>query len=270
MTAGKAWPRFDWRGGLFLGSLMVCAVAAFLVPAMPQPLSYHAFADCRSFASVPNFLNVVSNLPFLAGGALGIAWIVRGGGQFADPHESLAYLVFFVGALLTSAGSAWYHLAPDNPRLVWDRLPMTLGFAGLVSAAIAERVDTRIGQRALWPLLALGAFTVLYWYATEKFGRGNVIPYGLYQGWSVLAIVLLLVLFPARRYTHGHLLVWAAAWYALAKVFEATDLAVFRLTAGVVSGHTIKHLVAAGAVFAILRGLRLRRAAAAPTLAPFA
>ena len=269
MTAGMGRPRVDWRGWLLLGSLLACAVAAFLVPAMPQPLSYHAFADGRPFASVPNFLNVASNLPFLVGGALGIASILRDG-QFADRGESLPYLVFFVGALLTSAGSAWYHLAPDNVRLVWDRLPMTLGFAGLVSAAIAERVDARIGQRAMWPLLALGAITVLYWYATEKLGRGNVIPYFLYQGWSVLAIVLLLVLFPARQSAHGHLLIWAAAWYALAKVFEATDPAVYRLTAGQVSGHTVKHLVAAGAVFAILRSVRLRRAAADPTLAPFA
>jgi hypothetical protein len=269
MTASAGGSRLDWRGWLLLGSLVACAAAAFLVPAMPQPLSYHAFADCRSFGSIPNFLNVVSNLPFLAGGALGIALIVRGGGDFADPRECLPYLVFLVGALLTSLGSAWYHLAPDNPRLVWDRLPMTLGFAGLVSAAIAERADARLGSRMLWPLLAVGAFTVLYWYATERLGRGNVIPYGLYQGWSVLAIVLLLVLYPARRYTHGHVLVWAAVWYALAKVFETCDLAVFRISGGWMSGHTVKHVLAAGAVFAILQGLRLRRRLPDPTLAPF-
>lgn len=270
MTAGLGRLRSDWRGWLLMGSLLACAVAAVLVPAMPQPLSYHAFADCRAFWSIPNFFNVVSNLPFLLGGALGIALILRGGGQFADPREALPYLVFFAGALLTSLGSAWYHLAPDNPRLVWDRLPMTLGFAGLVSAATAERADLRGGLRMLWPLLAIGGFTVLYWYATERLGRGNVIPYGLYQGWSVLAIVLLIAFFPARRYSHGYLLVWAALWYALAKVFETCDLAVFRLSGGWMSGHTIKHVLAAGAVFAILRGLRLRRALPAPTLAPFA
>lgn len=267
MTPGVSRPRMDWRAWLLIGSLPACALAAFLIPPMPQPLSYHAFADCRAFWSIPNFFNVVSNLPFLVGGALGIALILRGAAQFLDARESLPYLVFFVGALLTSFGSAWYHLAPDNPRLVWDRLPMTLGFAGLVAAAIAERAHLRAGSRTLWPLLAIGALTVLYWYASERTGRGNVIPYGLYQAWSVLAIVLLIAFFPARRYSHGHLLVWAAAWYALAKVFETTDLAVYRLTQGVISGHTIKHLLAAGAVFAILRGLRLRRALPDPTLA---
>ena len=270
MTAGAGRLRNDWRGWLLIGSLLACALAAFVIPPMPQPLSYHAFADCRAFWAIPNFFNVVSNLPFLVGGALGIGLIVRGGGQFIDAREPLPYLVFFVGALLTSLGSAWYHLAPDNTRLVWDRLPMTLGFAGLVSAAMAERADLRGGLRMLWPLLAIGALTVLYWYASERLGQGNVIPYGLYQGWSVLVIVLLIALCPARRYSHGHLLVWAAVWYGLAKVFETTDLAIYRLTAGVLSGHTIKHVLAAGAVFAILRGLRLRRALPDPTLAPSA
>jgi hypothetical protein len=270
MTSAMGRLRNDWRGWLLIGSLLACAVAAVLVPAMPQPLSYHAFADCRAFGSIPNFFNVVSNLPFLVGGALGVALIVRGGGQFVDAREALPYLVFFTGAMLTSLGSAWYHLAPDNPRLVWDRLPMTLGFAGLVSAAVAERADLRAGLRMMWPLLVIGALTVLYWYGTERVGQGNVIPYGLYQGWSVLAIVLLIALFPARRYSHGHLLIWAAAWYALAKIFETWDLAVFRLTGGWMSGHTIKHVLAAGAVFAILRGLRLRRALPDPTLAPSA
>jgi hypothetical protein len=268
MTASVGGLPRGWRGWVLPTSMFACGLAAILIPALPQPLSYHAFADCRSFGALPNFLNVASNLPFLVGGALGIGLILRGGGHFADPRESLPYLVFFIGALLTSLGSAWYHLAPDNSRLVWDRLPMTLGFVGLVSAAIAERVDARVGLRMLWLLLAVGAFTVLYWYGTERLGRGNVIPYGLYQGWSVLAIVWLLISYPAQRYTHGHLLIWAAVWYALAKLFESTDLAVFRLTQGLVSGHTIKHLLAAGAVFSILQGLRLRRASTDPTLAP--
>ena len=252
---------------LLAGSALLCIVAAIVVPPMAQPLSYHAFADCRTIWSIPNFFNVLSNLPFLVGGALGLAVIWRGGGAFLDQREQLPYLVFFLGAVLTSLGSAYYHLAPDNPRLVWDRLPMTLGFAGLVAAAVAERADLRIGLRSLWPLLAVGAGTVIYWYATERLGAGNLIPYALYQGWSILVIVLLIAVFPARRYSHGGLLVWAAGWYGIAKVFETYDLGVFRLTGGLMSGHTIKHVLAACAVFAIVRQLRLRRALTNPTLA---
>jgi hypothetical protein len=249
-----------WRGWLLAGVTAALAIAAFAVPAMPQPLSYHAFADCRTIWAIPNFFNVISNLPFLVAGVLGLVHVYRGGGRFTDPREQLPYLVFFLGALLTCFGSAYYHAAPDNARLVWDRLPMTLGFAGLVAAAVAERVDLRLGLRVLWPLLALGVASVIYWYATERAGAGNVIPYGLYQGWSIVVIVLVMFTFPARRYTHGHLLVWAAVFYGLAKVFETFDLGIYRMLAGTLSGHSIKHLLAAGAVFAVVRQLRLRTA----------
>src|SRR6186713_3408635 len=149
----------SWRGWLLTAVTVGLAVAAFSVPAMPQPLSYHAFADCRTFWAIPNFFNVISNLPFLVGGGLGLALIWRGGGRFLDAREQLPYLVFFLGALLTCFGSAWYHAAPDNARLVWDRLPMTLGFAGLVAAAVAERVDLKLGLKSLWPLLLVGVVT---------------------------------------------------------------------------------------------------------------
>jgi hypothetical protein len=248
----------SWRGGLIGAISAVFLLAAVLVPAMPQPLSYHAFADCRTLFGVTNFFNVVSNIPFLLGGAFGLGLIWTGRVTFIDAREQLPYLVFFLGALLTCLGSAWYHAAPDNPRLVWDRLPMTLGFAGLVAAALAERVDLKLGLRALWPLLAFGVVTVFYWYATERLGRGNIIPYAAYQTWAIVIIVIVLLAYPARRYSHGGLLAWAAGWYGLAKVFETFDLEIYRMLGGTLSGHTIKHVLASFAVFAIVRQLRLR------------
>ena len=68
----------QWRGWLVGAISAVFLLAALLVPAMPQPLSYHAFADCRSFFGVANFFNVVSNVPFLIGGALGLRLIWSG------------------------------------------------------------------------------------------------------------------------------------------------------------------------------------------------
>jgi hypothetical protein len=256
-----------WRGWLLLASVVLATAVAIFAPSMPQPPTYHVFADRRTLWSIPNFFNVVSNLPFLVGGAAGLLLIWNGGGSFVERRERLPYLVFFLGALLTSFGSSWYHLAPDNARLVWDRLPMTLGFAGLVCAALAERADLELGLSLLWGLLLLGAGTVFWWYLTEQRGAGNVIPYAAFQGWSVLVIVMLIACFPAFRYSHGGLLVWSAGWYGLAKGFEAYDLDVYHLTAATLSGHTIKHLLAASAVFAVLRQLRLRRAHSDPTLA---
>jgi hypothetical protein len=258
MTAGEGGLGRDWRVWLLTAFTAVFVLGAVLAPAFAQPLAYHAFADCRTFFGITNFFNVISNVPFLIGGAYGLVLIWKGRGDFIDAREQLPYLVFFLGAFITCFGSAYYHAAPDNPRLVWDRLPMTLAFAGLVAAAVVERFDLKLGLRSLWPLLLLGVFTVLYWYATERVGRGNLVPYAAYQTWTILIVVVLMLAYPARRYTHGRLLAWAAVWYALAKVFETFDLQIYRLTGATLSGHTIKHVLASFAVFAIVRQLRLR------------
>jgi hypothetical protein len=259
MTAAAGGLLGNWRGMALVALTALFVILAFAVPAMPQPTAYHAFADDRPFWGVANFLNVQSNLPFVVAGGLGLVLILRGGGRFVDPRERLPYLVFFVGAALTCFGSSYYHLAPDNPRLVWDRLPMTLGFSGLVAAAVVERVDLRLGLRALWPLLLIGVVTVVYWSATERAGAGNVIPYAAFQFWSIAVIVLLMLAYPAKRYTHGRLLAWAAFWYGLAKVFETFDPQIYRLLGGTLSGHSIKHVLASFAVFAVVWQLHVRR-----------
>jgi hypothetical protein len=266
MTAAAGRRPLDWRAWLLLALTATCVLAAIVVPAMPQPLSYHAFADCRALWGIPNFFNVISNLPFLIGGAAGLALIWNGNGRFIDAREQLPYLVFFLGAMLTCFGSAYYHAAPDNTRLVWDRLPMTLGFAGLVAAAVAERVDLKLGLRSLWPLLLLGIVTVIYWYGTERLGAGNLIPYATYQAWSIFIIVMLLIAYRRGRYSHGGLLAWAAVWYGLAKVFETFDLQIYRMLGATLSGHTIKHVLASFAVFAIVRQLQLREPNGSPAV----
>ena len=131
----------------FLVLAIAVGIAALLVPRTPQPLSYHHFADQRTWLGVPNFGDVVSNLLFLLAGVLGLVFLFgkSSHGQFLDPRERWPYVFVFVGILLTAFGSAYYHLAPDNARLVWDRLPMTIVFMPLVAALIAERVNIKLG-----------------------------------------------------------------------------------------------------------------------------
>ena len=216
------------------------------MPAIAQPPQYHAFADTRMLFGIPNFLDVASNAAFVIAGLLGLVATLGSRARFEEGRERWAYAVLFLGVLLTGFGSAYYHLAPDNERLFWDRLPMTIAFMGLVASQISDRISVRAGLALLVPLLLLGAASDIYWLATERIGLGNVTPYLVVQAYAVA--VLLVASFTRSRYTLGTLLFWVVGWYALSKGLEALDHQVFAL-GGIVSGHTLKHLAAAlGAV----------------------
>ena len=233
-----------------------CVVAALLLPAMPQPASYHEFADRRAWLGIPNFLDVASNAGFLLAGLAGLAVVLRPRTRFESGSERLPYAVFFAGLLLTAAGSGDYHRAPDNERLFWDRLPMVIAFMSLIAAQVSDRVSARLGLALLGPLLLVGIASLVYWLATERAGAGNVVPYVLLQGWAVVLVVLLAALHPSR-YTRGGDLYWVFAWYAIAKVLELLDGQIFAL-GNIVSGHSLKHLAAAMSGFVVCRMLLLR------------
>lgn len=236
------------RHCIVLVTVGAAVVLLFARPPIAQDPAYHRMADQRTLVGIPNCLDVVSNLPFAVVGLLGLAALFRRGsaGILDDPWTRWPYATLFAGATLTAFGSAYYHLAPDNARLVWDRLPMTLAFMGLLAAVIAERIGPRAGRLLFVPLLALGAGSVVYWYRSELGGAGDLRPYALVQFGSLLVIVLLLGLHPARA--GGAAYLWAGlAAYAAAKGLELADRQIFAM-GEIVSGHTLKHLAAAGAI----------------------
>ena len=236
----------DWRVALVAASAVLAAIAVFTRAPIPQDPSYHRFADSRVILGVPNGLNVLSNLAFAVVGGAGLWLLLRGRLALRDSRERFPWLVFFGGVALTSAGSAWYHLAPSNETLIWDRLPMAFAFMGLLAVVVAERIDPRTAVRVLGPLVLAGIGGVLYWYATERSGSGDLRPYALVQFYPALAIPLLLVLFP-RPYTLASGFVGALGAYVLAKLAESKDAAILGL-GGLVSGHTLKHLLAAAGI----------------------
>lgn len=235
-----------------------CFVAAFLLPAVPQPLDYHDFADHRDYFGVANALDTLSNLAFLLAGIAGLWVTARPRTAFAHASERIPYAVFFAGVLLTALGSGYYHLAPDNERLFWDRLPMTIAFMALVAAQVGDRIDARAGRWLLVPALLVGAASVLYWRATERTGAGNLVPYGILQAYSVVILFLIAWWLPSR-YTRGGDVFLVFAAYVCAKVVEALDDALFGI-GHVVSGHTLKHVAAALGGYFVCRMLALRSA----------
>jgi hypothetical protein len=241
---------------LLFAPAVVIAIIALLLAPIPQPLTYHNFADHRAWFGIPNFGDVASNLPFAIVGFWGLILLfTTGKTRFIDPRERWPYLVMFFALILTAWGSAYYHLAPDNARLVWDRLPIMIVFMALLAAVIVERVSVNAGL-ALFPVLeAVGVASVLYWRSSELRGRGDLRFYAAVQVYAILILLLALLLRP--RYTRGADFAVVVGLYALAKILEEADRQVFAI-GGLVSGHTLKHLAAAAAGYWVLRMLRRR------------
>jgi hypothetical protein len=255
-----------------LGLAIVGLGSVFFLPPIAQDPSYHAFADGRTMLGMPNFLNVGSNLPFLVVGVLGLGLLLRHDavgpqGPVLECAERWPLLVLFAGVSLTAFGSAYYHLAPDNDRLVWDRLPMTVAFMGLFASMIGEQVGVRAGTWLLLPLVWLGFASVFNWQMGEQRNAGDLRLYGFVQFYPLVAIPLMMYLLPARYTRSGDVMV-ALAWYLLAKVLETgpVDHGIYNM-GHLVSGHSLKHLAAALGAYWLFRRVRYRQPVpAAPVL----
>ncbi|HKA45673.1 MAG TPA: ceramidase domain-containing protein [Burkholderiales bacterium] len=239
-----------WReAALILLMLAPLFYLLFLYGApIPQDRGYHVFADVRTCLGLRNFGNVVSNVPFLLVGAAGALWCYRHPGEGAVR----SWMVFFLGVALVFFGSAYYHRTPGDDSLVWDRLPMTIAFMGLFVALVSEHIGQKLERVLLVPAVVAGIASVLWWKLSD-----DLRVYVWVQFAPLLAIPFVLAAYPAR-YTHRHYLLYGVAIYALAKVAEYYDYAFFNLTASAVSGHSLKHLLAAAAPFIVYLMLRRR------------
>jgi Ceramidase len=243
------------RVWLLVAVAVLCGVAVCSYGPIPQDLTYHSFADQRTLLGLPNFWNVASNLAFLFAGVAGVRVLLsrQEGGTLLILRP--AFFAFFIGLLLVAVGSSYYHLVPNNDTLVFDRLPMTVCFMAVLSLILGEHIAPDLGRRSLLPLLTVGSASVLYWWFTEARGHGDLRPYLLVQYLPVVLIPMIIILFPSRL-TRVHLIWGLLAAYALAKALELLDLPIYRKFG--VSGHTLKHIVAAFGMYLLVVALRVR------------
>src|SRR6266545_1636064 len=220
-----------------LGVLLAVLIAWTFMPRVVQEPVYHAFADQRSWLGVPHAANVLSNVAFLAVGALGMGALTTSRrARFGLASEAALWCVA-LGFVATAIGSSWYHVEPTDGTLGWDRLAMTLIFTGLLGAAIAQRVGENVARVALAVIFELGVASVVYWHVT-----GDLSLYITLQFGGIIALVLLLLL--TRRRDDPFAWWWVLAWYVLAKLAEAGDQAVWNATGDEAAGRVPHGLVA--------------------------
>ncbi len=244
-----------WRGhalGLFaLGPVLALALMS---PVIRGP-GFHRYADDRALLGVPNAGDVVSNLPFVVVGLAGLALVRRAHGL---PRALVA--LFFVSVAGIGLGSAAYHAAPGDVTLALDWMPIVLTLAFLVSLLLADRVDRRTGTLAavVLPAIAIGA--VLWWWGGGGTAGGDMRWYAGLQLSMVVAVPVIVAMYPRGRLAARYLLLGVAC-FVLARLTNAADASLLATTG--VSGHSLKHVVAAAATGCVYLAVR-RAALAAP------
>lgn len=241
--------------GLFIISCLAVGIAFIwlFLERFEQDVGYHRFIDSNEYFGIPNALNVLTNIPFLVVGWLGIQFFYPANQteHYTFDKNKLPYLMLFIGVFLVGLGSSYYHLFPNNQTLVWDRIPMTIGFMSLFAIVMSEFVSEKIGKFSFIPLLMMGVGSVLYWWYTESVGQGDLRFYAAVQLLPIVTIPILLLFFTSQKVAvSGYWLVLFA--YLLAKIAEIYDAQIFELL-GFISGHSLKHLIAALGLYWLLR-----------------
>jgi len=226
--------------------LILCAAGALLLHGpITQAANYHDFADRRIALGLPNAADVISSAGFALVGLWGLArlWSARREAALAAGWNG--HCLFLVALLLTAGGSAFYHLAPDNTRLFWDRLPIALACGGLLAGVYPE-LNPRASGRLWAALMATAAvLSVSWWSTTDSGGQGDLRPYLFLQAAPLVLIPLWQAIRGAPRDDRA---AYAAAilLYVAAKIAEIYDHEIYSAL-GSLSGHTAKHLLAAAA-----------------------
>jgi len=238
----------NYKGFVLIVLFVVSAAILYLLDPIAQDFAYHKFSDCRSFFGINHFMDVISNFPFVVIGLLGI----RLANKAYRKKTMIFFLMTFIlfsGVFFTGLGSAFYHYDPNNFSLIFDRLPMTLVFTPFFATIIYDYVDRRIGTVVFYSFITLGIYSIFYWYYTELIGLGDLRLYAFVQFFPVVTVPLILLFYKNEHlYSTQIWLVFGA--YTIAKICEHFDGYIFDFL-GVISGHTIKHLFSALAVYFI-------------------
>lgn len=228
---------------LFIFAAFISLATIYAFAPITQPQDYHSFAEQRHLV-VPHVGDVLSNLAFVFAGVF--LWIQSKKWNTTEIYNGQRglFAYFCIGAVALGLGSGYYHWEPTDRTLAWDRAAMVLGFAVIfydscVRYKIFKENRTVVGSSVSTLVFLL---TVLYWSYFERLE-----PYVFAQFFTMFALVVLAV--NSYKEIPSRHLFNMFVWYALAKVFESNDEIIFKLTQEIVSGHTLKHIAYAVALY---------------------
>lgn len=224
---------------LFLFTTLALPLAYMMsqAPIFQNP-SYHNFADQSLIGGIPHFFDVATNVLFLLAGIYGVREHLRN-------KFSISKLGLVLGVILVAPGSAYYHLQPDNERLLWDRLPMVIGFCSLMSWLLVAYFKIKREKLLLSIINIIGLSSLIVWVWT-----GDLRFYYWVQ-LSPVVLLLYLGIFKGELFTNRAMILGAFVCYAAAKLTEKYDIAIFESLG--VSGHSVKHALAALAVLLLVK-----------------
>lgn len=248
LSSPRSYPARAIASLALIVGLVLISVSKLLV--LGDEAHFMNFADKRAMLGVDNAIDVLTNIGFLVVALLGLRAVAQSpAADDGDKARRLTGFITFAAVLATAFGSTWFHLNPTHETLLWDRLPMAIGFSSLVCLLIVDRISARAG---LWMLGGLTTFALWSIYQWQYLNFAT--PYTALQVGSILAVLLMAWLHSKGRIANRY--IWLTALgYVIAKVFEALDRPLFELT-GFISGHSLKHIMAALALYALVAGFR--------------
>lgn len=232
---------------------LLCVIALLILGPIRQDQNYHDFADQRKLWNIPNFLNVITNLPFAIVGLLGLQ-LTR---NIKENELKYIFFTLFTGFLLLTLGSGYYHWLPENNTLVYDRIPIVIILMSFLAFIIYTCINKRTGYKTFFIFNIIGVMSVIYWAITESMGNGDLRWYGMVQFFPIIAIPLILILYNSLiEFRKEIILIFL--FFGLAKVSERLDKEIYYLLNKTISGHSLKHLFMVAAGYKIVVLMRLQ------------
>ena len=186
------------------------------------PQSYHKFIDNRTISGIPNFMNIVSNLAI----ALPAFYLMK-------KQKKISFLS--INILLLAITSAIYHMNPNDNTIFLDMLFVM----SINTVVFSYFVNKQVGNF----IFILGILSVFYWKKYDDLRFYEFLKIAI----PVYAIFMLY-----KNPKVNHYIFPVIILTILIRVSEYNDKEIYKLTGGIISGHSLKHIFAALDIYLII------------------